>query len=435
MTGQPAITEMKGHSSAADLEYWTAHAVPVLRSLLRSTGSYSSEEQDAQVQFLTKHVLPNLGPRPSVAYTKSFLTKSGSPIQLSVNLSARKPLVRYCWEILGPQGGSESDPFAIEAAKNIISHFADTLGFSTQWSDVLMKSFALTPEEQAGGLLAMERWMAKCIPADAPVKPPKSLPLAFAAFDLKGDQVSSKTYFNPKVKEIVTGASVNELTWAVLRDLKPALHPEAIDLVQEFLSTRPVPSGIELVGVDCVDEAGLANARVKLYVHSKSNSFNTVREYVTIGGRLKDEATRKSLEVLHEIWPLLLQEPEGLPDDDFDKPLKDASMFFQKLYFSFELRPGCEHPEVKTYLPTWNYVRSDEETVQNYSAVFRKCGYEWGQEGKYKAVFEDAFGPVNQERAVPVHCDASFLFSEKNGIYQTVYFSTPLAEEAGSEVW
>ncbi|ODA80715.1 hypothetical protein RJ55_03674 [Drechmeria coniospora] len=368
----------------------------VLRSLLRSTGSYSSEEQDAQVQFLTKHVLPNLGPRPSVAYTKSFLTKSGSPIQLSVNLSARKPLVRYCWEILGPQGGSESDPFAIEAAKNIISHFADTLGF---------------------------------------MKPPKSLPLAFAAFDLKGDQVSSKTYFNPKVKEIVTGASVNELTWAVLRDLKPALHPEAIDLVQEFLSTRPVPSGIELVGVDCVDEAGLANARVKLYVHSKSNSFNTVREYVTIGGRLKDEATRKSLEVLHEIWPLLLQEPEGLPDDDFDKPLKDASMFFQKLYFSFELRPGCEHPEVKTYLPTWNYVRSDEETVQNYSAVFRKCGYEWGQEGKYKAVFEDAFGPVNQERAVPVHCDASFLFSEKNGIYQTVYFSTPLAEEAGSEVW
>jgi hypothetical protein len=41
-------------------------------------------------------------------------------------------------------------------------------------------------------------------------------------------------------------------------------------------------------------------------------------------------------------------------------------------------------------LPTWNYVRSDEETVKNYEEVFRRCGHEWGQEGRYRKVFESA---------------------------------------------
>lgn len=138
-----------------------------------------------------------------------------------------------------------------------------------------------------------------------------------------------------------------------------------------------------------VDEAGLSDARVKLYVYTLNNSFNTVRDYVTLGGRLQDEITLKGLTILRDIWHLLLQEPEGV-DDDYNKPINDGTILCQRTYFSFELRPGRELPEVKTYLPTWNYVRSDVETVQNYEEVFRRCGYEYGKEGKYKELFENA---------------------------------------------
>jgi dimethylallyldiphosphate transferase len=98
----------------------------------------------------------------------------------------------------------------------------------------------------------------------------------------------------------------------------------------------------------------------------------------------------KGLAVLRDIWHLLLQEPEGIVDEDYNKPLNDGSMLCQRLYFSFEMRPGREFPEVETYLPTWNYIRSDEATVQNYEEIFRKCGHEWGWDGRYKKVFESA---------------------------------------------
>jgi len=114
---------------------------------------------------------------------------------------------------------------------------------------------------------------------------------------------------------------------------------------------------------------------------------------VTLGGRLEDETTLKGLEILREFWHLLLQEPEGIPDDDYNKPLNYPAV--QSLYFSFEMRPGDAYPEVKTYLPTWNYQRNDQETVNNYEEVFRRCGQAWGHEGRYKKAFESALYVLN----------------------------------------
>jgi hypothetical protein len=38
-------------------------------------------------------------------------------------------------------------------------------------------------------------------------------------------------------------------------------------------------------------------------------------------------------------------------------------------------------------------------------------------------------GSANHGRKKPVHCDASYLFTEGKGIYQTLYYSPPLGEE------
>jgi dimethylallyldiphosphate transferase len=139
-----------------------------------------------------------------------------------------------------------------------------------------------------------------------------------------------------------------------------------------------------------VDESRLSEARVKLYVHTRSNAFKTVEEYVTLGHRIQNQETEEYLAALRKIWHLFIQEPQGIPGDDFEKDINYSSMLCQKLYFSIELQPGKKEPKVKTYAPTWNYVRSEQETIENYEEIFRLCNHPWGEEGKYKSIFTDA---------------------------------------------
>ncbi|PFH59491.1 hypothetical protein XA68_12251 [Ophiocordyceps unilateralis] len=416
--------------SAVDLAYWERNLVPVMSSLMKSAGTYSTAEQEAQLRLLTEHVLPRLGPRMPAAYTTSFLTHSDSPLQPQMNFRPGKSTVRYCWEPLGTRGGSESDPFAIDAAREAMQHLSTTFGLCTQWSDALLSAFAPTPEEVGVVQALLPGWLASLGPAST-IPAINRLPFSMIGMDMRGSEVDIKAYFNIKIKEFATKLPVTDLAFDALRKLKPSLEPAAIDAVEKFLSDRPVPSAIEIIGIDWVDQGKMSDARVKLYVHCRNNSFNTVREYVTLGGLIQDETTLNGLEQLYKIWHLLLQEPEGIPNEDYDKPLTGNSAMYQKLYFSFELRPGKKLPEVKTYLPTWHYVRSDEETVQNYEEVFRLCRLPWGQDGQYKKLFEGAFGPVKHNRPSPVHCDASFFFSSNMGIYQTLYWSPPL--ETGGE--
>ncbi|KJZ72998.1 hypothetical protein HIM_07570 [Hirsutella minnesotensis 3608] len=424
--GAQTVPEM---SDPADLEYWRRHCAPILKSLLKSTGSYSDEEQEAQLQLLSDHVLPNLGPRPSKAHTTSFITQSQSPFQPQVNFNLEGPRVRYCWEPLGPQGGSESDPFCVEAAKVIVPALIKALGLYSQWNDVVMEAFVPTLEEARKVRDMLPSWFAAQLPPGVEPPPVTRFPFNFVAFELKGSQAGIKTYWNPKTKELASGVSATDLTWDFLDKLKPALNPKSIAMVREFLAAREIPSAVELVGVDCCNEADLADARIKLYVHTRSNSFDTLRDYMTLGGRLQDERTLKGLELLHKIWHLLLQQPQAFDNDQFEAPFSDGNAFYQKLYFCFELRPSKELPEVKSYVPTWHYVRSDDETVQNYEEIFRACGQKWGNDGLYRRIFEDAFGPAKHDRKVPIHCDASFLYTEKRGLYQSLYYSPVLEEE------
>ncbi|KAI0600759.1 tryptophan dimethylallyltransferase-domain-containing protein [Biscogniauxia sp. FL1348] len=380
-----------------DFRYWTSHCVPPLISLMRSAGSYSNTDQEAQLRILSEHVLPNLGPRPSLANSPSLLTQSGSPIQLSLNTSSLDNCVRYCWEMLGRDGGTDSDPLAIEAAKTITSTLSLAFGFTRKWSNALLSAFAVDRNEAHDVVTRLPEWLTNFVPKGETAAPLKRIPFAFAAFDLKSANASVKLYVNPKAKEIVTGVPTTSTLWAVLRTLIPPLNSTAIDILEQFLARSPIPCPVELIGIDCVDETRLSDARVKIYVHTRSNSFNTVYNYVTLGGQLCDEETTKGLTILRSIWHLLLQENDESIDDDYEKPVNDSSMLCQKLYFSFELQPGKEFPRVKTYLPTWNYVRSDEETILNYEEAFRKCHHPWGEEGRYGKIFTDAFPPLGKE--------------------------------------
>lgn len=140
--------------------------------------------------------------------------------------------------------------------------------------------------------------------------------------------------------------------------------------------------------MDCVPESDLPSARIKVYVQTMTNSFQTVRDYVTLGGRRTDSATMEGLSRLRDIWHLFLDEANGIQDEDWNKPLTGCSPMQHRLYFSYEMKPENSDPVVKVYIPVQNYAPDDETVVQNYETIFRQWGWPWGKEGTYRSVVE-----------------------------------------------
>lgn len=121
-----------------------------------------------------------------------------------------------------------------------------------------------------------------------------------------------------------------------------------------------------------------------------TNSFNTVRDYMTMGGRLTDSATLDGVEKLRELWPFLLHESDGIHDEDWNKPLTGFSPMQHRLYFSYEIKAANSNPAVKVYTPVQNYAPNDDAIIENYEKNFRHCGWALGQKSNYKRIVESA---------------------------------------------
>lgn len=108
---------------------------------------------------------------------------------------------------------------------------------------------------------------------------------------------------------------------------------------------------------------------------------------MTLGGRLRDEQTVESLEILRSIYPLLRDEawgPEAQRDDAWSKPDRIPGTAFSGLTISVELSPGRKIPEMKLYVPIFQYASSTARGLRNYQKVLEKLGLDWGRNGKFE---------------------------------------------------
>lgn len=199
------------------------------------------------------------------------------------------------------------------------------------------------------------------------------------------------------------------------------------------------------MSLDCPRETCDAQkARIKFYVSTTSNSFATVRDHVTLGGRRQDATTLEGLDVLRSIWHLLLDEPQPISAEAWEKVDVGTGQLpsHRALLISFEMTRGAEWPDVKVYVPVWRYTRSDDAVVANIEAIFRSCKCGSGLENGYGTAFSDVFksspkaatqklslGGVRTESKRPllVHTDISFLHTRETGNYLTIYY-TPYFE-------
>lgn len=151
------------------------------------------------------------------------------------------------------------------------------------------------------------------------------------------------------------------------------------------------------VGIDCVDPTVNTNARIKVYMHTASNSFAVASDVMTLGGRLTDETSLKRVEILRTLWPLLRNEKPGQgPDpsdpawDAWEKPERITGTPLSGLQYNVELNPSKPGLEMKSYVPLFQHNATAKESEESMERVLEKLGHEWGVCGKYSMAVKAA---------------------------------------------
>ncbi|KAK2031227.1 aromatic prenyltransferase [Colletotrichum zoysiae] len=392
-----------------DQDFWAARCAESLDLLMQAAGSYTPAQRAAHVQFLSEIIVPAMGPHPSAAPTKPLLTADGSPFEPSWSMTdSGSSLVRFSFEPMGRHGGSASDPFAqkivpaILPSLRMVSHGADT-----RWFEQLMSALFLTEQETKAALARLPRG--------------KRAPTSFLSFDLDGDKTVFRAYFSPILKHIATGDSTENIAFDAVRSLSPGgadLAPSA-GAAEEYLRNAPFPIPVGMIALDCVDPAA-GGARAEVYARTRSNAFGVVRDVMTLGGRVDDEATRAGLDGLRGIWHLLHNEPEPY-GDDFDKRPRVDNTVHKGVCYGFGLRPGARWPEVTAYVPLWQYADSDAVIASNLAEAFRSRG--WPVADQYEDTICRSFPRSNPEKTTGTHSYVSFAFSKEHGAHVTMYYS------------
>ncbi|KAH8756391.1 TdiB protein [Diaporthe sp. PMI_573] len=284
------------------------------------------------------------------------------------------------------------------------------------WAEQFVEALFPSNEEEMARVLERSR---------TELPPPLDHALTFnMAVDLRGGARSMKAYMFPMAKNLASGRDrdARDAGLDAIRNLKPygdRLAP-AVDFLDSYWDQFPERLTLDMIGMDCIDPS---KARIKIYAHiSARNSWKVVRDFVTFGGQATDPERLKGLDLLRSIWNLLRNE-QGPVDDDFDKPLRHPTSFLGSIMFSFEIVPGRQIPDVKVYVPMWQYAPSDGHVARNLISAFRELGWQQTAE-KYMTGLRHTFPGADLDSPLSVvHSNISFSFTEKTGAYMSVYYA------------
>lgn len=130
---------------------------------------------------------------------------------------------------------------------------------------------------------------------------------------------------------------------------------------------------VEMLSFNCVDPS---TARIEIYAKTHDTSFANVKNVFTLGGQLNSSEIDEGLKALKEFWKCLM-----LLREDWDD-YEDQSAEF--LYFSFEIAPGRNVPDIKLYVPSWTCGIDKTGLTRGLSKYFQENRWDVA---RYKAIF------------------------------------------------
>lgn len=401
--------------------FWCDLYLAKFERLLAESGSYTDGEVQHHARLL-RSLFPLMGPPPSAdpSYrgppTLSQCTHNNMPLEFSMNLTDRKaPVVRFILEPLGDNVDSFADLDRLyrQCFRMLLDHSPEGSA-DASWSQVLDEHLSVQNQAE------MEK-VQTSLPPHVPrltrgyfgidlgsrsngtisnVKPYWT-PVARAFLCLDADSgagTAGEPHVEPHEAFVAKGrlaqafSRARDLSLAAARRLHDGLGP-SLDALEQYLyhGCRIRSPGLEFIflGTDC---QGGADKRVKLYFRCVSNAFVSVTDAVTMGGAFHDQETETLLRELAAIWHLFLADDQPMdsaatdPARDrrtMDKPVLNPRHRMNGLCVGYEVRVGRVRPDVKVYVPLWQFHRSDASVVRAVESISEARG--WGLDGgRYK---------------------------------------------------
>ncbi|RDW64538.1 uncharacterized protein DSM5745_09949 [Aspergillus mulundensis] len=384
---------------------WWAKTGPLLGRILASADYTLSRQLEALV-FFRDAIIPYLGPYPQEF--RSCITRSGLPLEFSVNYQQRGeigPVVRIGVEPVHAASGTAEDRFNQQAVHGFLSVLGvlDIPGYDPFLFQHFFKTHVLSPDEMAS--LARNK-MEGC----------DSTSSAAFGFDLKPDTISVKGYTFPALKCHANQMGFGDVIRQSVNPLLPVMGAiPSMDMVNEYMDETDGYSQFAFWSFDCVDPA---KSRLKLYSSSNSVVWSKVQEIWTLGGRSNSAVVQKGLEHLKDLWQMI-----GLAEGhrDFGGHVDDFSP--TPMVWNYEMKAGEAAPLTKFYFPV--HGQSDKEIIRGLSQFLDKIGL-----GCYGRAYESAVRSYFPERDIDqtgrLTSWISFAYTEKTGVYLSVYYHSSL---------
>lgn len=343
------------------------------------------------------------------------MTVDGTPLDYSWkwNTSTAKPVVRFTMEPMNRFTGTDLDPINQLPARELL-HQLDRVHDS---SDLTLVDYFFSAffDHDKAGYVREKAQGARLV---------TSVSVSFA-FDPSG--LSFKTYFVPR-KLGQVGLWPLEQWGKAIRGVEPG--NAALDLVDKFLATSAEGKLLRPFML-AVDNVRPASSRLKFYFQSPHTSFDSVREIMTLGGRITgvDAQLADLRELVHVVLGLPLDFPEDaeVPDEQRDVYIpaaKDVLVDLPELpgYMCyFDIAPGASVPDIKFYIPTRRYGRNDRVVAEGINGWMKARG-----RGAHGQKFLDMLESVAEHRGLDAGCLQTFVscrFRKDGQLDVTTYFA------------
>jgi len=329
----------------------------------------------------------------------------------SWTLDKSESIIRFSIEPIGRTAGSEADPFNQLMVKECLSSIgkATTGQLDMEWWNYFENEFFLPNETQ--GIVKSR------IPSDE-----HSTNICLA-FDFIGSDITIKAYFFPILKSIATGRTGSDLVFDAIHRLHtPKLQlEEALAPIEDYVNSFPTGTApkLEFVAIDLVAPK---DSRIKIYYRSPVTALSQVIEIYTLGGRLSSPSVLAGIEVLKDLWPLVLNLPADYPED---KDLPFVKHRTTGTCFNFEIRPNDPDVQPKVYIPVRHYAKSDLDISRSLAVFFEGQG--WSElAGSYVKDFSSVFNHNDLANTTHTHSHIGFGYKKKTGVAMTMYYGPKL---------
>ncbi|KAG8159463.1 hypothetical protein KVR01_011124 [Diaporthe batatas] len=350
-------------------EYWWDSSGYALSVLLERAG-YTDHAQHKLLDFFLT-VIPSLGPRLSSTSPprwKSFMTDNHVPIELSWDwrTDGEPPKIRFSIEPVGVHAGTHLDPRNQYASAQLRETVARVLpNTDMEWLDHF--------QSQLNGKAVKD--MAETVEGH--------MSKEFYAFDLNGNgSIMAKAYFFPGFKARATEKSNFDIIRSTI-STAPGCSPDKLEALACFQSYVRDPSTPHLeMDMLAIDLVGPVESRFKIYFRIRDTSFASIRNTMTLGGRVQTPEIDQGLGDLRRLYCTLVGAGQGqrqMQMIDENVHTQDKDHRTAGILYNVEFKYGSRSPKVKVYLPVRHFALSEEGIIstldEHFQQTQRSCSW------------------------------------------------------------